>query len=248
METISSIQETDTSAIDRVESERARQRQETADAANAATRRSALLKSGAGLGAAAIGIGLGAMLVLFGVSLVMERPTLKEVATAMSDQVAKIEQLANERVALAEHAAADKLAAQDRAAAEKMAAADRRVAGAEKALVDAKSFSRKFENAAPGKTVVDFTIFRKREVGSLTVTTGWRYNSVSDSTPSHQWCYVSDTSNPSGLTYHIAVDGVAVPFDASKALRAGLTQLQVSQALPECEWFRGSNPNIVDKS
>jgi hypothetical protein len=44
METISSIQETDTSAIDRIEAERAKQRQEVIDAANTATRRAALLK------------------------------------------------------------------------------------------------------------------------------------------------------------------------------------------------------------
>jgi hypothetical protein len=248
METISSIQESDTSAIDRIEAERARQRQEASDAANAATRRSTLLKSGAGVGAAAAGIGLGAMLVLYGVSLVIERPTLEEVVAAMRDQVTKIEHQANEKVALAERAAADKLAAADRAAAGKIATAEQKAAAAEKAVADAGKFVKKFESAGSSKTVVDFTIFRRREVGSLMITTGWSYNGVGDTTPSRQWCYISEPSNSNSLSYHIAVDGIAVPFDSSKALRAGLTQAQVRQALPECEWFRGSNPNIVDKN
>lgn len=248
METISSIQESDTSAIDRIEAERARQRQEAADAANAATRRSALLRSGAGVGAAATGLGLGVLLVLYGVSLLMERPTLNEVVAAMHRQIVAVETQANERVALIERAAADKFASAIKVAEEKVAAAEQRAASAEKVLADAGNFAKKFESAGSTKTVVDFTIFRKREAGSLLVTTGWSYNGVGDATPSLQWCYISDTSSSNGLSFHIAVDGVPIPFDTSKASRAGLTQQQVRQALPECEWFRGTNPNIVDKS
>jgi hypothetical protein len=247
METISSIQESDTSAIERIEAARAKQRQETADAANAATRRAALLRSGVGVGAAAVGIGLGALLTLYGASLVLERPTLKEVVAAMREQVAAVEHLANEKVALAERATEERIAIANKAAAEKAAATERRATEAEKALADAKNFTKKFQSAGPGKTVVDFVIFRKREVGSLMVTTGWSYNNVGDASPSRQWCYVSDSSNSTSLDYHIAVDGVPISFDASKAARAGLTKQQVSQALPECEWFRGANPNIVER-
>jgi hypothetical protein len=82
------------------------------------------------------------------------------------------------------------------------------------------------------KTVVDFTLFRKRQVGELLVTTGWSYRKASDAAPTRQWCYVANVSNSDPLTYQIAVDGVPLTFDASTASRAGVTYQQVQQALP----------------
>ena len=189
------------------------------------TRRAVLLKSGAGIGAAALGVGLGALLALYGVSLILHRPTLEEVATVVREQVTTIERQANEKVALAEGAAAAKYAVLTRAAEEKKAAAD-------KAMAEVKTVTEKFGRAGSSKSVVDFTIFRKREVGTLQVTTGWAYKKVGDAAPSHQWCYAANISDPSALSYQIAVDSVAIPFDLSKASRAGVTQQQVHQALP----------------
>jgi hypothetical protein len=240
MQTISSIQETDTSAIDRLEADRAKQRQEVIDAANAATRRAALLKSGAGVGAAAVGVGLGALLVLYGVSLLMNRPTLEEVTTAMRAQAATFERLVNEKVETIKTEAANKVAAAESATAAKASEAD-------KAVAQARAVTEKFTSSSSGKTVVDFSIFRTQAINGLVVRTGWKYQKTDDPAPSSQWCYIEKTSVPDGLNLQIATDGIADPFNPGRAAKAGVTWSEVQKALPYCDWFKGANPNIREK-
>lgn len=237
METISSTQEADTSAIDRIEAERAKQRQEVVDAGNAATRRAALLKSGAGVGAAAVGVGLGTLMILYGVSLLTNRPTLEDVAKAMRDQTATIERLANEKVDAIRSEAASKVAAAESAVADKSAEAD-------KAIAQARAVTEKFKSPTSGKTVVDFSIFRTRVIDGLVVKTGWKYQKADDPAPSRQWCYIESNSAAEGLHLPIASDGRAELFNPEKAEKAGFTWSDVEKALPYCDWFKGTNPNI----
>lgn len=237
METISSIQEVDTSAVDRLEAERASHRQAAVDTANAATRRTALLKSGVGIGAAAIGVGLGTLMVLYGVSLLLNRPTLDQVVTAMREQTGTIERLTQNRVETVHAEAAQRIAAAESAAEQKSSEAD-------KAIAKARAMTDKFSSSASGKTVVDFSIFRKQRVDELVVTTGWKYQKADDAAPASQWCYIVKTTAPDALSFEIATDGVADSFNQERATKAGITWAEVQRALPNCDWFKGVNPNI----
>ena len=244
METISSIEESDTSAIDRIEAERAAQRQATNDATNLATTRSAMLKSGAGVGAAALGIGLGALLTLYGVSLLTNRPTLEEVTIAMRDQVATIERIANGKVEEIKTEAAARVAAAEKAAEVKSAAAK---VAEDKAASAVRGLAEKFAASPSSKTVVDFTVFRRQKAGDLRVNTGWRYEKMSDPAPSFQYCHMYKSSGGDTLQLAIAQNGRPLLFDPERAAKVGVTWSEVQQALPYCDWFQGANPNIREK-
>jgi len=236
METISLIQTADTTAIDRIEADRAKQRQEVLDAANAATRRTALLKSGVGIGVAAMGVGIGALLSLYGLSLVMNRPTLEEVAKAMREQAVTIEGLVKEKVETA-----NKVAAAEKAAADK-------AAEAEEAMTQARALTDKFKSSSSGKTVVDFSIFRTERIEGFIVKTGWKYQKADDPAPSSQWCYIEKASVSDGLQLPIATDGHVDHFNPDRAAKTGITWNDVQRALPYCDWFKGANPNIREKN
>lgn len=240
METISSIQESDTSAIDRLEADRAKQRQDTVDAANIATRRAALLKTGLGIGAAASGIGLGGLLVFYGVSLILGRPTHEEMARALQAQAATIEKATTERIETIQAQAAGAVAAAQHEVAETKAQK-------EKAAAQARMVTEKFASSST-KTVVDFSVFRTQEINSLAVVTGWKYQKTDDPAPSHQWCYVRKISDPDGFNLPIATNSVAEPFNSEKAAKAGITRSEVQRALPYCDWFKGTNTNIHDST
>ena len=240
METISSIQESDTSAIDRLEADRAKQRQDTVDAANIATRRAALLKTGLGIGAAASGIGLGGLLVLYGVSLILGHPTREEMARALQAEAATIEMSTNERIETIQAQAASAVAAAQREVTETKAQK-------EKAATQARMVTEKFASSST-KTVVDFSVFRTQEINSLAVVTGWKYQKTDDPAPSHQWCYVRKISDPDGFNLPIATNTVAEPFNSEKAAKAGITWSEVQRALPYCDWFKGTNTNIHDST
>jgi hypothetical protein len=155
--------------IEHIEAQRAKRRQEFVDASNSATRRAAQLKSGAGIGAATVGIGLGALLALYGVSLLINRPTLEEVAKAMHDQVATLERITNEKVEKSEAEATKRVAAAEKTATEKTAVAEVAVNKAALAEVEARTVTEKFGAPPSSKTVVDFTIFRKHQTNGLVV-------------------------------------------------------------------------------
>lgn len=240
METISSIQETDTSAIDRLEADRATQRQDIVDAANIATKRSALLKSGLGIGAAAMGIGVGGLLLFFGISLIVGRPTHEETSQVFRKQITAIEGLANEKIEAIRAQSVSAIASAKREADETAAQTDR-------AMAQAKAVTETFTSSS-GKTVVDFNIFRKQEIDGLRVVTGWKYQKTGDPVPSFQWCYVHKMSDPNGLNLSIAIDGQAKHFNPETTAKAGLTWAEVQKALPYCDWFKGISPNIRDSS
>lgn len=247
MRTISSIEEVDLSAIDRVEADHARQRQEVVDASNVATKRAATLKSGIGVGVAALGIGFGTLLVLFGVSLLTDKPSMAEVSRALSDHASSAMQAMQDQMTARERLAAERHATELATLREAVSMAKAQQVAAEAAANEALALKSKFNAPSASKTVVDFTVFRRRELGSVLVVTGWSYSGVDDAAPTDQWCYIKDTSNPNNLTYQIAVDGREIPFEPSKASRAGVTSNQVRAALSECEWYRGRNSNIVSK-
>jgi hypothetical protein len=113
-------------------------------------------------------------------------------------------------------------------------------AQADRVILEAKAVTEKFSSSS-GKTVVDFTIFRRNKADGLVVATGWSYRSASDPSPSLQNCYIERDS----LTFDIARDGIALPF-SSLATQAGFTWNGAQKALPYCTWFKGANPNIQD--
>lgn len=77
--------------------------------------------------------------------------------------------------------------------------------------------------------------------------TGWKYQRVGDATPSEQYCHVLKASVPDGLQLGIARNRSLELFNQERAARAGVTWGEVHQALPHCDWFKGTNPNIREK-
>ena len=214
METLALVETQDLSEIARIEAEYERRRATAAAAAAAALRRAGWLHAGIGAGVAATGLGLGALLLCWGLSLLLDRPTVSE---------------ATLRAAEARAVAAEQAAAEARAIVDKFQASPPPAATA---------------GGAPAKSVVDFTIFRHQRTDTLAVTTGWRYEALTDAAPTHQWCYVQVKGT--GLSMDIAVDAQPLPFNAEQARRVNVTAADVQRALPLCEWFRGANPNIRD--
>jgi hypothetical protein len=253
LQTLSLAETQDLSAIEAIEAAQEKRRAGLAAAAGAAIRRTGWLRAGLGVGAAAAGIGLGALLLCWGVSLLLGRPSVEDLAAVRRDAEARIAAAEQATATTAQRAAeADQRAAQaqQRAAAAERVAAEKGQA-AEKATAEAQAILKKFEaiksapstaGAKPTKSVVDFNIFRHQETGPLEVSTGWRYASLTDAAPKHQWCYVLHRAN--GLPMDIAINGKPLPFNPDQALRAGIDAADVQRALPLCDWFRGSNPNI----
>ena len=102
--------------------------------------------------------------------------------------------------------------------------------------------------ASSGKTVVDFSIFRTQRIDGLIVRTGWKYQKVDDPAPSSKWCYLEKASVSDGLQLPIATDGHVDHFNPDRAVKTGITWNDVQRALPYCDWFKGANPNIREKS
>ncbi len=258
VETYRLVEPQDLSAIDRIEAGYETSRRSAAAAAAAALRRAGWLRAGLGAGAAATGLGLGVLLACWGLSLLLNRPTLRELGDALIEQAAAIERKTTERVEAARRDTDARVAAADaRASAAEKAAAEKGQA-ADRAAAEARAIVQKFEaakatppaspvtGAKPSKSVVDFSIFRHNELGALVVTTGWSYDKLSDPAPSEQWCYMHNKAVRDGLQMTIAVEGKALPFNPDRAARAGITADDIRLALPLCEWFRGTNPNIRD--
>jgi len=239
METISHIETHDTSAIRRLEDADIEQRKATATA----TRLAAMIKVGLGIGIGGTGIGFGALLVLYGVSLLIGRPILEEVKSAMGVQAAAFERVTNEKIEAIKNEAAERVAAAEKAAAQLSAAAK---ATEEKAVSASKTRPDEAATVASGKTVVDFTVFRTRQIEGIEVVTGWKYKALSDSAPSFQYCHMLRSSSGNNLQLPIARNGKAIPFDLNLATKVGITWTDVQKALPYCDWFNGVNPNIQE--
>jgi hypothetical protein len=229
MERISFVETHDTSAVTALEEARERRLQHDADARNEALRvqvcseaTAARLKGEAERRAALPRAGVGMAVAALGIGIAALL-TLWGVSLLLKQPVSAKTTIVMQR------------------ANEKMAAADEMAVNAEKALAEAKALTEKLKGGAP-KTVIDFSIFRHHQTDTLRVTTGWGYKKVSDTEPSSQWCFVE---LPGNLMYQIASNGVSLPFDGAIAGRAGVTEAQIQKALPECEWFQGTNLNIV---
>ena len=207
-----------------------------------------MLKAGAGVGLAALGIGLAGLLILYGVSLLIDRPTREEMASALREQAVSLERLAAEKIIAVRIEAGEKLAIAEKEWAARLAAtkqeASEKVAAADKAAATARTAIEKFASGPTARTVVDFTIFRRNEVGDLGVNTGWNYNSVSDQAPSFQYCHVYKRTRGADLQIPIAANGEPLPFNPEHAAKADITRDDVLRALPSCDWFKGANPNI----
>ncbi|MCA0300827.1 MAG: hypothetical protein LCH95_00335 [Proteobacteria bacterium] len=217
METLKLVETQDLSAIEAVEAAQEKRRATVAAAAAAALRRAGWLRAGLGAGAAATGLGLGVLLACWGVSLLRERPGISPEAV----------QAAEARAVAAEQAAAEARAIVDKFQA-----------------LPPPPTTAATPGSPPARSVVDFTIFRHNRSDTLAVTTGWKYEALTDPAPSSQWCYVQVRGT--GLAMDIAVDGQALTFNAEQARRANVTAADVQRSLPLCEWFRGANPNIRD--
>ena len=100
-------------------------------------------------------------------------------------------------------------------------------------------------NPGDGKTVVDFTVFHKTEVGRMVVVTGWAYKTVEDKSPTRQWCYIEN--NPSNA--HIARSSTGRDLAGIKfAKQLGYSEAEIEQALAACQWFQGVNTHIRTKA
>lgn len=99
-------------------------------------------------------------------------------------------------------------------------------------------------NPGDGKTVVDFTVFHKTEVGRMLVVTGWGYKTVEDKSPQRQWCYIdARPNNP-----YISSTGKTRDLEGIKlAKQLGYSDTEIEQALAACQWFQGMNANIRDR-
>ena len=99
-------------------------------------------------------------------------------------------------------------------------------------------------NPGDGKTVVDFTVFHRKEVGRMNVVTGWGYKTVEDKSPQHQWCYIDALPNRP----FISSVGKSRDLDGIKlAKQLGYSDAEIEQALAACQWFQGMNANIRDR-
>jgi hypothetical protein len=181
LETISSIHEVDTTALDRIEAERADERRRAGEAANAAIRRAAVLHIGLGIGAAATGAGLGLFLVLYGVSLLIDRPTLDRVAAAMREQVVVADRLAREREeAVRQEATARVARAEANAAASAQAQrlAEEKADTAEKAAAANAAATKEAEDRATA--IAGIHTLRRKPIALLDLVyreTGWKARS-----------------------------------------------------------------------
>jgi hypothetical protein len=240
MDTIAREVRTDVTAIEAIENERARQRQDLVDATCAAKKRDSLLRAGLGFGAAAFGIGLAALLVCFGLSLIWGQPSRDQLLAALAERSSLSLNAADQRLRDIQEHAARSLAAVERKLSEQTQltqAAEQRARAAQ-ALVSA------MQVPASSKTVTDFTVFQRQEVGDINVVTGWKYRTINDMSPSFQYCHMYKSSSRDGLQLAIARDGEAIEFDAATARKVGVTWSDVQSALAHCRWFRGENPNI----
>jgi hypothetical protein len=98
-------------------------------------------------------------------------------------------------------------------------------------------------NSAGSKTVIDFSVFHRKEVGRMQVTTGWSYETVEDKSPKDQWCYIGGPSKP--IIANNA--GRRDPEGVKLAKKLGYSDVEVEQALAACQWFKGLNRNVRDK-
>ena len=94
------------------------------------------------------------------------------------------------------------------------------------------------------RTVVNFTIFRQNEIDGMVISTGWAYQSATDTAPTSQYCKVFKRNTPQPLQLLIAAEGRPLQVDRLQATRADIDAEDIKRALPQCEWFSGENPNI----
>jgi|GEM_PF-2197927 len=241
----------DMSAVHREEEARFNQRQAAADAANSATLRGSMLCFGAGIGAAALGTGLGLLLLCWGLSLLIGRPSIDDVAKAMQAQLADIKRLDDERVALLKNAFDERDAIRGRILADATAKARQAQAEAEQATIvaaqakqQASAALEKFASKSPGKTVVNFTVFHvspDQAHNLVDVYTGWNYHSVSDTAPHKQYCHARKGAN---MELILGIDGTRKPVQPVELSKSTLSADEAAAAFSRCIWFAGSNPNI----
>jgi hypothetical protein len=239
MERISLVETHDVSAIERIEEAYEHRRQQEADAANEAARlkaaseataarlkaeaekRVALFKAGLGIAVGAVGIGVAALLALWGVSLLSRVPSYAE-----DPPIAISRGRLQAQPAPASTPSADQPTDQQRA------------------TTGGPSTQPVPPSTSGGKTVVEFVVFKYRELDGLNVTTGWAYHHPEDNAPFQQHCYIS---MPNGLNLNIAFDREPTPIDAALASKLRIANETVRKALDQCVWFSGTSDNIKDK-
>ena len=85
--------------------------------------------------------------------------------------------------------------------------------------------------ASNAPVVTNFTVFKQTTFGDGTITTGWNYESSTDASPVHQYCYYTAPTNAGvWVRYDLGTDGVPVASHNYP--------INFEAALSDCVWYR----------
>lgn len=208
-------------------------RRRMAAAAATAHTRSAMLRSGLGIGAAVLATGLALTGVVWAASLFRDQPPPMVIEKPVI--------VDREKTVIVEK---EKLVVVEPKVIEKPVPAPPTVEPERKAEEIRDRLAKDQRRA--GKTVTNFTIFHEAEMATLphlAVVTGWNYETAEARTPVGQFCYVQN--HRTGLNYQFSNGGKLKPFDADMAERVGVTAGEIAAAVPLCRWFTGVAPDNI---
>jgi hypothetical protein len=224
-EHVAHVVEHDLSGVQQQEAQLEQRRQAMATAANTAHTRNAMLRWGAGIAAVVLATGLAVTGILWGIHRLKEEPlpTIIEKPVIVDREKPII--IEKEKPIIVEPRVIERPVPATPPGGPQS---------------QAEAIKQRLKET---KTVTDFTIFHHARLpgrSHLTVETGWAYPNAEATAPSSQWCYVSNAAT--GLDYQFAQNGKLAPFNADRAMRAGVNADDLASAFPYCRWFDGTAP------